>query len=112
MTWIRKALCYVRLVDPHDGNLSITNAGMLITLGKIALATNFGFAELTAFFLALGAYQMKHWRAMKMQATAGEADERVGTLEKSLTGLRAELESLVGSVRLGQPSNSPPWGKR
>lgn len=63
---LRRILVFLRLIDDHDGNLSLTNLAVLITLGKLLLASNvIAPTDLGAIIAALASYQAKKMFAPK-----------------------------------------------
>jgi hypothetical protein len=112
VTLVRRIFVFFRCVDAHDGNLSLTNLGVIVALGKIALATNFGFAELTAFFLALVSYSAKQWRTAKRDTSVTRDADRVAALEKEAASLRTAVENIRGDLAFGVSPGTAARGKR
>ncbi len=51
-----KPLKFLRLVDEHDGNVSLTNLALLVVLVKIAISTNVSLVDAGALFTVLLSY--------------------------------------------------------
>lgn len=54
-----KALVWLRLIDEHDGNISLTNIALLIALVKLAVAPSASIVDIGALFISLASYQAK-----------------------------------------------------
>lgn len=58
-TKLKDFFVFIRLVDPFDGNLSLTNIGLIIVLVKLAVVQQASLTDISALFLALISYQSK-----------------------------------------------------
>lgn len=52
-------LSFFRIIDPHDGQLSLTNVALIVVLGKILAASSVSIVDAGALFVALLSYQGK-----------------------------------------------------
>jgi hypothetical protein len=57
--YITRALEFLRIVDPHDGNVSISNALLVAVLVKILCAKTAGLGDLGMLLCAIGNYNAK-----------------------------------------------------
>jgi hypothetical protein len=56
---MKRILEFIRLVDPHDGLLSLTNIALIVVIVKIATAPSTSLGDLGGLFVALASYQAK-----------------------------------------------------
>lgn len=57
-----KVLAFLRIIDEHDGKLSLTNLAVIVALLKLALASQVvAPTDLGTIIAALAAYQAKKW---------------------------------------------------
>jgi hypothetical protein len=59
MNYMKDLLCFFRLVDPHDGLISISNLLVITVAIKIMTLKNPSPVDLGALFIAVGNYTMK-----------------------------------------------------
>lgn len=57
--FITQSLIFLRILDPHDGLVSLTNVALIIMLIKLCSIQNTNMVDLGSFFLALTGYQYK-----------------------------------------------------
>lgn len=56
---IKNALSFLRIIDPHDGQISLTNVALIVVLIKIAASASFSMVDAGALFVTLLSYQGK-----------------------------------------------------
>ena len=56
---LMRALHFLRLTDPHDGNISITNIALIVVLTKLAFARTTSIVDLGMLLLSLANYNAK-----------------------------------------------------
>lgn len=56
-----KTLTFLRVVDPHDQLLSITNLAMLVVLYKLIVAPTTNIVDLGSLLVAFGNYSFKKY---------------------------------------------------
>lgn len=54
-----KILTFLRIIDEHDGLISLTNVALFVVLFKIAFAASFSMVDAGALFVTLLSYQGK-----------------------------------------------------
>lgn len=92
----KNTLIVLRVVDAHDGQLSLSNLAVLVVLVKLALAPQFSMTEIGALFIALMNYSGKkiiNSKAEKEQEAFSESQDEV--VQKL-----SELESKVSALSL------------
>jgi hypothetical protein len=60
---MKRALIFFRLVDAHDGLISLTNVALIVVIVKLVLVKTPGLTELGTLLLALANYNAKKWMA-------------------------------------------------
>lgn len=60
---MNRVLAFFRIIDAHDGQLSLTNIALIIVLVKLALVTAPTVFDLGTLLLALANYNAKKWMA-------------------------------------------------
>lgn len=98
---IPSLLKLVRIVDAHDGQLSLTNAALIATLTRLSVTPAIAWADVAAFFLALAAYQTKKLlvRWDESQRAKAQASEAGQNLEATTAEVR-RLADEVGKLQL------------
>ena len=74
MSKLIKLLVFLRLVDPHDGNCSLTNIGLMVAIGKLVVAPA-GPIDLAVLLGTLLAYHAKRLVNTKTLDVAGAVAE-------------------------------------
>lgn len=59
--FICKALVFLRIVDRHDGLISLTNVAMIVIIVKLAMIQQASVFDLGTFFVAATNVNMKKW---------------------------------------------------
>lgn len=54
-------LIFLKLVDDHDKNLSLTNVALIVVITKMALLAQFSMVDAGTLLVAIGNYNMKKW---------------------------------------------------
>lgn len=91
-----KPLVFLRLVDAHDGSLSLTNVAMYVALTKLAVAPQAGVTEVATLLLALLSYSAK--KVINRKAVAAPAVEDI----------KAQVASLETKVAAAMMSGKVP----
>lgn len=87
-----KAGVFIKLIDAHDGQLSMTSLALWVVLVKIALLQQASAMDLTAFALALISYQGK--KIINQASASTDTDP----MAESLAVATADIESLKSKV--------------
>lgn len=59
MSFLKHCLQFLRLVDQHDGLISLTNVALIVAIWKLATAPAAGPIDLGGLMLGLAAYNAK-----------------------------------------------------
>lgn len=116
LSWPQRILVWLRLVDKHDGMLSLTNVALMLGLFKLATLQTFTLTELSAFLGCLGLYQLKQARRAKRpmptpdvspgiakaQADAASALAQVAIARDDLRTHTDKLKLMLDTVNLGR----------
>ncbi len=70
---MKKILEFLRIIDPHDGLISLTNVALLVVLGKLVIAPAVGITEIGGLLIALASYQGK--KMINKGASVEQAEE-------------------------------------
>lgn len=54
-----RSLIFLKLVDPHDNNLSLTSIAVLVALVKLSMTNSASMSDLGALFTVLLSYTSK-----------------------------------------------------
>lgn len=95
-TLLLKPLVFMRLVDAHDGSLSLTNVAMYVALTKLAIAPQAGVTEVATLLLALLSYSAK--KVINRKSGSGTAVDEV----------KAQVASLETKVAAAMMSGKVP----
>lgn len=98
MKFIIKTMTFLRIIDQHDGQLSISNLAVLITLGKIAFAPTASLTEAGALFVALGNYAYK--KHVNKGATSEDESSAIAAEVAATTQKLSEIESKVSGIAM------------
>lgn len=82
-----RVLSFLKIVDAHDGLVSLTNVALIIALVKFALLRNVGLPDLSAFFLALLAYSVKRHSRAQTSTAIDTVNTAVDKLSAKVTAL-------------------------
>lgn len=97
MRWIHRALAWARIVDSHDGMVSLTNCVLIVATVKLAMLANVTMEHLGALLIAMSAYAWKAQRRTKLLVT----EERIAAAEAEVAKvaeLAAETKRLSDKV--------------
>lgn len=59
--FVNRLLAFLRIIDPHDRNISITNIALVITLYKLAVAPQASITDVAAVMVSLSSYSIKKY---------------------------------------------------
>ena len=91
---MKRILSFLRLIDEHDGNVSLTNVALMVALVKLAIVPELGAMDLGVLITALLSYQGKKL----INASAGQTD-----ITGDITSLKEATEAnRVASQELGE----------
>ena len=90
---MKRALSFLRLIDEHDGNISLTNVALMVALGKLAWVPELSGMDLGVLVAALVSYQGK-----KVINKGEGIEEQVTKIEENVTNLHALVTSNNGWV--------------
>lgn len=103
---IKGALEWLRIIDVHDGQVSLTNVALIIVLGKLVFAPAVGLTEIGGLLIALASYQGK--KVINRNAESPEEDplkpqvEEMKTLIDDIQSKVTALAMQAGIKKLGQ----------
>jgi hypothetical protein len=94
---MKRFLEFLRLVDAHDGQLSLTNIALIVVIVKLALIQNAGLTDIGALLLALANYNYKK----VLNSDVGDSNEPA--VPSALQGQVDEMKTRLNAVaiRLG-----------
>jgi len=105
---ILKALDFCNLLD-LQGKISLTNLGLVLLLGRIALAPALDWASVTTLALAFANYMHKRNEGTKAEMAAeseemakvkSQYEAAVAAQAKALVDLNAKLSSVADAVKV------------
>lgn len=102
-----KILTFLRIVDPHDGLISLTNVALLVVLVKIAFAASFSIVEAGALFVTLLSYQGKKLINKDAQEDTVKIEDAVRSATDAMTvvgDLIKKVDDLTSKVTQQQIS--------
>ncbi len=93
---MKQALTFLRITDPHDGLVSLTNLALWVVLVKIAAAGEVTLVDAGALFVTLLSYQGK-----KVINKGSSAEDAIAAVEQAAltAGNRAD-EALAEALNL------------
>jgi hypothetical protein len=94
---MNKVLSFLRLVDPHDGQISLTNVALIVVLVKIGFAPEVSLVDAGALFVTLLSYQGKKLINRDAGVDA-EAIERAQTMAGDSIELTGKLLTRVDEL--------------
>lgn len=97
--FLLRILTWLRLVDPHDGNLSLTSIGFILALIKLALLRDVSLTELTAFLAMAGLYSFKRNRPVKAAAPLAPSLDLV-KVHADMTAAKDAMAATESKLRL------------
>lgn len=88
---ILKALTFLRVIDEHDGKISLTNIAVIIILTKLCFIQSASMVDIGALFIALMNYAGKkvmYQKEVKVeQASITEIENKISEMEGSISAL-------------------------
>jgi hypothetical protein len=87
MDKIARALQFLRITD-EAGNLSLTNVGLIVMLGKIAVTPNLAIPDLAMFLATLVGYQVKKFTAVS------PTNEDTAALQEAIKSLETKVAAV------------------
>jgi hypothetical protein len=77
---------FLKIVDPHDSNISLTNLCLIIMLYKLAAMQNMNAMDLGSFFVALTSYNYKRYVNKDNLMKAQQVLSTITTKSEIMTG--------------------------
>ncbi len=107
LKFLLRILTWLRLVDPHDGLVSLTSIALILALYKLATITDVSLTELTAFFVSMGFYAFKRSRPSKPVHVAPSLDMvKVHTdmtaAKDAMAATESKLRLMLDTVAMGR----------
>ncbi len=103
---LTSVLIWLRLVDPHDGLLSLTSISLIIALVKFALVREVTLTELTAFLAMAGFYSFKRSRTPKAIAAPtldlSKAHSDMTSARDAMKATEDKMRLMMETVSLGR----------
>lgn len=108
MNKLSEVMKFLRVIDVHDGQVSLTNVALIIVLVKLAIAPAIGLTEIGGLFIGLLSYQSKKVirksDSNEMESKVKEIQESVQTQQddtaKKLDDAMSQLQALAMKVGL------------
>lgn len=82
---MNKVLSFLRIIDPHDGQVSLTNVALIVVLIKIAASASFSMVDAGALFVTLLSYQGKKIINKDKQEDAVKIEDAVKSASDAMT---------------------------
>ncbi len=99
LKFLLRILTWLRLVDPHDGLVSLTSISLIIALVKFALVREVTLTELTAFLAMAGFYSFKRNRPVKAVQTQAPTLDMLKA-HSDMSAARDEMKATEAKMRL------------
>lgn len=104
---MKRALEFLRLVDPHDGQLSLSNIAVWVVLAKVALIRDAGMVDVGALLVAMLNYAYKRRVNSIVEAgpDASPVDAKVAEVEARLEDIASKVNAqqiALGIRKLGE----------
>lgn len=94
-----KALTFLRVIDAHDGLISITNVQSIIVLAKLQIAPSVGIVEIGGLLIALASHQGKKIINQKSKSDAlNEIEAAVQPTLEKIDAQKDKIESLQSTL--------------
>lgn len=97
---MRKVAEFLRLIDLHDGQMSLTNVALLIVLVKLAITPSMELTDLGALFVALLSYQGKKVINKNKTSVSTEDLGKVVEAHNKLMGVVADMQTKVNAASI------------
>jgi hypothetical protein len=86
-----RALIWLKIVDAHDGQLSLTNVALYIVLVKLALAQDVNVVDAGSLLIALASYQGKKLMHKRVAPTDTSLKDRLDELASKVNAQQVAL---------------------
>ena len=102
MNHLFRVLIFLRLIDEHDHQVSLTNVALIVTLVKLALAPQASITDVAAVFLSLAAYTGKKIinKQPEVKSEVPQADPKMTEIQADVQNLKDKFSSLSMTVGL------------
>lgn len=94
---IKSLFTFLKLIDKHDGQLSLTNVAVIVVVTKMALAPVASITDVGTLFITLLAYSSKKV-INNRQKNAEAIPVDTSSIEKTINSAVSEIESLKSRV--------------
>lgn len=101
---MKSLLIFFRVIDEHDGKISLTNLAVIITLVKLSLAPATSIVDIGALCISLMNYAGK--KLINQSATSKQEDPlspKVNEIEQKLAEVQSQISAL--SIQSGMKRN-------
>ena len=98
---MKQAFTFLRLIDKHDGLLSLTNIALIVVIAKLIFVQNAGVMDLGALLLSLAAYNFKKYQAARTSSAAVSDQSDMNLKMEELKSKVNALSVKVGLTRGG-----------
>ncbi len=92
---VLRLLAFLKIVDPHDGCVSLTSVGLMVVLAKVGLSQAASVADLGAL---MGTLLLYGYKKQLNGASVAKADELSSLVQHTIDATR-RLEALEGVAK-------------
>lgn len=97
MNKLTEFLTFIKVIDAHDGQISLTNLALIVVLVKIAIAPTVSIVDAGTLFVSLLAYSGKKViNNQQMNAQAAPIDTTA--IEKSVSQVTDQMEAMKSKI--------------
>jgi hypothetical protein len=96
---VTKFLTFIRVIDVHDGQLSLSNVAVMVVLIKLCIAPAASLVDTGTLFVALGNYAYKKYVNSDAAAPDDTVSPQIDEMKKSLEETQSQVTAL--SISLG-----------
>jgi hypothetical protein len=94
-----KIATFLRIIDAHDGQLSLTNVALIVVLLKLVFVPSASLTDVGSLFCALSSYAYKKYVNQNAE-DAGPIETKVDEMTSKLEAMQSKVSSLSMSVGL------------
>lgn len=86
-----KALTFLRIIDQHDGLMSITNVQSIIVLVKLAVQPSVGIVEIGGLLIALASHQGKKLINKKQAKVTEDTEKKIAEMKDTISAVALKV---------------------
>ena len=93
MVFLSKILTFLSLAD-KDGNISLTNLGVVVCITKIAIAPTLDWQVISALLLTLLSYNSKRYTIAKATQATTQQNDALADLQERINSISATASKI------------------